>query len=106
VLPTPQQAKADGIDIIRTPFQHTWLSDRGPASAKERIQATVDNFLGKGNASELAPADTDSLIVNNAGAPLIGMTAMVGDSDCQPKSTRSKKLEAEGADWDENNHGE
>ena len=70
VLPTPQQAKADGIDIIRTPFQHTWLSDRGPASAKERIQATLDEFLGKGNASELAPADTDSLIVNNAAAPL------------------------------------
>jgi hypothetical protein len=70
VLPTPQQAKADGIDIIRTPFQHTWLSDRGPASAKERIQATLDEFLGKGNTSELAPADTDSLIVNNAGAPL------------------------------------
>ena len=22
VLPTPQQAEADGIDIIRTPFQH------------------------------------------------------------------------------------
>jgi hypothetical protein len=67
VLPTPQQAEADGIDIIRTPFQHTWLSNRGPASAKERIQATLDEFLGKGNASELAPAD---LIVNSAGAPL------------------------------------
>src|ERR1700686_5680035 len=70
VLPTPQQAKADGIDIIRTPFQHTWLSDRGPDSAKERIQATLDEFLGNGSASELAPADTDNLIVTNAGAPL------------------------------------
>ena len=70
VLPTPQQAKADGIDIIRTPFQHTWLSDRGPASAKERIQATLDEFLGNGNASELAPANTDNLIINNAGVPL------------------------------------
>jgi hypothetical protein len=70
VLPTPEQAKADGIDIIRTRFQHTWLSDRGPDSAKERIQATLDEFLGKGNASELAPADTDNLIVNNTGMPL------------------------------------
>jgi hypothetical protein len=70
VLPTPQQAKADGIDIIRTQFQHTWLSDRGPDSAKERIQATLDEFLGKGSASELAPADTNNLIVTNAGAPL------------------------------------
>jgi hypothetical protein len=70
VLPTPQQAKADGIDIIHTQFQHTWMSDRGPDSAKERIQATLDEFLGNGSASELAPADTDNLIVINAGAPL------------------------------------
>ena len=70
VLPTPQQAKARGIDIIHTQFQHTWLSDRGPESAKERIQATLDEFLGHGSASELAPADTDNLIVTNAGAPL------------------------------------
>jgi hypothetical protein len=71
VLPTSQQAKADGIDIIRTPFQHTWLSDRGPDSAKERIQETLKKFLDKGSASELAPADTDSLIVNNTGAALL-----------------------------------
>jgi Chlorophyllase len=70
VLPTPQQAKADGIDIVRTQFQHTWMSDRGPDSAKERIQATLDEFLGNGSASELAPANTDNLIVTNAGAPL------------------------------------
>ena len=70
VLPTPQQAKADGIDIVPTQFQHTWMSDRGPDSAKARIQATLDEFLGDGSASELAPADTNHLIVNNAGAPL------------------------------------
>jgi hypothetical protein len=70
VLPTPQQAKTDGIDIVNTQFQHTWMSDRGPDSAKERIQATLDEFLGNGSASELAPANTDNLIVFNAAAPL------------------------------------
>ena len=70
VLPTPQEAKQDGIDIVRTQFQHTWMSDRGPDSAKERIQATLDQFLGNGSASDLAPANTDTLIVTNAGAPL------------------------------------
>ena len=70
VMPTPEQAKAEGIDIVRTPFQHTWMSDRGPDSVKQRIQATLDEFLRNGNASELAPADTDNLIVTNAGAPL------------------------------------
>jgi dienelactone hydrolase len=70
VLPTAQQAKAGGIDIVDTKFQHTWMSDRGPDSAKERIQATLDEFLGNSNVSELAPADTDNLIVSNAGMPL------------------------------------
>jgi pimeloyl-ACP methyl ester carboxylesterase len=68
VLPTPLQAKADGIDIIRTPFQHTWMSDRGPHSAKQRIQSTLDQFLGSGSASALTPVDTDNLIVSNAAA--------------------------------------
>jgi hypothetical protein len=70
VLPTAEQAKADGINIVPTQFQHTWMSDRGPDSAKERIQATLDKFLGDGSASELAPADTNNLIVSNAGAAL------------------------------------
>jgi dienelactone hydrolase len=70
VLPTPAQAKADGISVVPTQFQHAWMSDRGPDSAKQRIQATLDEFLGKGSASELAPADTNNLIVTNAGAAL------------------------------------
>jgi alpha/beta hydrolase fold len=70
VLPTPEQAKADGIDIVRTRFQHTWLSDRGPDSAKERIQKTLDAFLGNGHARELAPADPDTLMAFNDGMPL------------------------------------
>jgi hypothetical protein len=71
VLPSAEEAKAEGIDIVHTKFQHTWMSDRGPDSAKQRIEATLDQFLGKGSgSSELAPADTDTLIVSNAGAPL------------------------------------
>jgi hypothetical protein len=65
----PQQVKADGIDIVKTKFQHTDMSDRGPDSVKERIQATLDQFLGDGRASELAPANTDISIISNAGAP-------------------------------------
>jgi hypothetical protein len=71
VLPTPEQAKSDGIDIVNTKFQHTDMSDRGPDSVKERIQATLDEFLSNGSSSDLAPAPTDNLIVfSNAGAPL------------------------------------
>jgi hypothetical protein len=70
VLPTPSQAKADAISIIKTQFQHTDMSDRGPYAVQERIQATLDQFPSKGSSSELAPAPTDNLIVSNAGAAL------------------------------------
>ena len=70
VLPTPQKAETEGIDIIHTQFQHTEMSDRGPESVKQRIQATLDNFLGNGNVTELAPPSDDVLIATNAGAPL------------------------------------
>jgi hypothetical protein len=69
VLPTAQQATADGIDIVNTEFQHTDMSDRGPDALKEIIQATLDHFLSDSAASELAPADTDELIVTNLGQP-------------------------------------
>lgn len=70
VLPTPDQAKTEGIDIVKTQFQHTDMSDRGPSAVKERIQASLDRFLNGGGSSDLAPAGTDELIVNNPGAPL------------------------------------
>ena len=63
VLPTPEQAKAEGIDIVHTQFQHTEMSDRGPDSVKEKIQATLDHFLRDSATSELAPASTDKPIV-------------------------------------------
>ena len=69
VLPTAQQAKAVGIDIVKTKFQHTDMSDRGPDAVKETIQATLDDFLSDSATSELAPADTDELIVIKLGPP-------------------------------------
>ena len=67
VLPTSQQAEAEGIDIVQTDFQHTEMSDRGPDSVKERIQATLDQFLSDSATSELAPVNTDKLIVTSLG---------------------------------------
>ncbi len=65
VLPTPAQAKADKIDIINTGALHTDLSDRGPESVKEKIQATLDKFLGNTTSSELASADTNEPMIAN-----------------------------------------
>jgi hypothetical protein len=67
VLPTPEEAKARGIDIIPTGAQHTEMSDRGPDSVKEKIQATLDRFLRDSASSALAPADTTSPMIMNPG---------------------------------------
>jgi alpha/beta hydrolase fold len=67
VLPTPQQATQDGIDIVKTNAQHTDMSDRGPDSVKEKIQATLDHFLSDSASSELSAVDTEKLIVSNPG---------------------------------------
>jgi hypothetical protein len=67
VLPTPKDAHADGIDIVNTGALHTQLSDRGPDSLKERIQATLDKFLSDSAASDLAPADTTQPMIANPG---------------------------------------
>ncbi|MEP6838781.1 MAG: alpha/beta hydrolase [Bradyrhizobium sp.] len=70
VLPTPEQAKADGIDIVHTKYQHTWMSDRGPKAAKEAIQAALDAFLGDSSVSDLAPVDTSNPMISNPAVPL------------------------------------
>lgn len=67
VLPTPEQAKAEGIDIVNTGAQHTDLSDRGPDSLKERIQVTLNQFLSDSSSSDLTPADTTEPMVANIG---------------------------------------
>jgi hypothetical protein len=67
VLPNPQQANADSIDIVKTKFQHTDMSDRGPDSVKETIRATLDQFLGDPATSDLAPAQTDKPLIAKLG---------------------------------------
>ena len=67
VLPTPEQAKAGGIDIVKTPFQHTWMSDRGPENAREQIQSTLNKFLGESGSSDLSPVPTDNPLIAKIG---------------------------------------
>jgi alpha/beta hydrolase family protein len=67
VLPTPTEAKADDINIINTGALHTELSDRGPDSVKEKIQATLDKFLGESASSALASVDTTQPMIMNPG---------------------------------------
>jgi dienelactone hydrolase len=70
VLPSPKQAKEDGISIIKTQFQHTWMSDRGPEIAKRRIQATLGRFLEGSSVTELAAVEDNRQRFDNAAAVL------------------------------------
>ena len=65
VLPT--EAGADRIDIVKTKFQHTDMSDRGPDSVKETIQTTLDKFLGESSSSDLAPVPTNKPLIAQLG---------------------------------------
>jgi Chlorophyllase enzyme len=67
VLPAQGRAKSSGIDIVNTGALHTDLSDRGPQSVKEKIQATLDQFLKNSATSDLAPANTEQPMIANPG---------------------------------------
>jgi pimeloyl-ACP methyl ester carboxylesterase len=69
VLPPAAQAVKEGIDIIKTPFQHTEMSDRGPDSVKEKIQQTLDHFLSGSSSSDLSATGTDKPLISNPPAP-------------------------------------
>jgi predicted esterase len=65
VLP-PAGANDKNVDIINTGALHTQLSDRGPEALKERIQATLNKFLGNVASSDLR-ADTTAPMIANPG---------------------------------------
>lgn len=45
VVPDDDTCKTAGITVVKTEFQHTDMSDRGPEKAKTSIQAVLDRFL-------------------------------------------------------------
>lgn len=67
VLPSSQEAKVEGIDIVKTPFQHTEMSDRGPSAVKEEIQGALEKFLGGSETSDLSPVPTDKPLIGHLG---------------------------------------
>ncbi len=45
VIPDDETCAKAGITVVRTEYQHNWLSDRGPDNVKESIQARLQEFL-------------------------------------------------------------
>jgi pimeloyl-ACP methyl ester carboxylesterase len=84
VLPSAAQAIKNGIDVIKTKFQHTEMSDRGPSSVKDQIQADLDKFLNHTTSSELSPAGTDNpLIAQPPAASALAADQTAGDPNAQ-----------------------
>jgi hypothetical protein len=67
VLPPPGAANDKNVDIINTGALHTQLSDRGPDALKERIQSTLNKFLGDTAAGDLRAANTSEPMIANPG---------------------------------------
>ena len=55
VVPDDETCAKAGITVVKTEFQHNWLSDRGPDHVKEAIQSRVQAFLDEdeGTASSI-----------------------------------------------------
>jgi hypothetical protein len=64
VVPDRADSKQAGIEVVQTDAQHVQMSDRGPDSIKESIQATLDKFLGEDNASLLRPVDSRLVVLD------------------------------------------
>jgi hypothetical protein len=47
VVPDDEVCAKAGITVVKTEFQHSDLSDRGPESVRASIQAKVEDFLDK-----------------------------------------------------------
>src|SRR6201993_148835 len=67
VLPGPEAANSANVDIVNTGALHTQLSERGPDTVREGIQATLNKFLGEAASSDLRAANTAEPMIANPG---------------------------------------
>jgi hypothetical protein len=61
VVPDDEECAKTGIQVVKTGFQHTDMSDRGPDEVKSKIQDVLDQFLS--DESDLRGVPTDRLLL-------------------------------------------
>jgi pimeloyl-ACP methyl ester carboxylesterase len=66
VVPDDDVCEKAGITVVKTGYQHTDMSDRGPDAVKSNIQVLLDKFLD--DDSVLAPVDTKAPKIAEPGA--------------------------------------
>ncbi|ETR77313.1 hydrolase [Afipia sp. P52-10] len=64
VVPNDDMCAHAGIELVRTDFQHTDMSDRGPDKVKESIKAVLSRFL----AEDKPPKNPDQHVLVNFSA--------------------------------------
>jgi hypothetical protein len=75
VVPDNEMCQKAGITVVKTPYQHNDLSDRGPDGAKSAIQSILDRFLddntpaGQVEAEKLQNDNTAGLLAASASPP-------------------------------------
>jgi hypothetical protein len=60
VVPDDQECEKAGITVVKTGYQHTDMSDRGPDEVKASIQGVLDKFLA--GDSDFAPIETKTIL--------------------------------------------
>jgi hypothetical protein len=63
VVPNDSMCEHAGIEIVKTDFQHTDMSDRGPDTVKESIKSVLARFLAEDKAPK-NPKGSNQLLVN------------------------------------------
>ena len=70
VVPDDDTCEQAGITVVNTGFQHTDMTDHGPDDVKVSIQGVLDKFLNDNDSSNLAPVNTDKIVVPKPTGPV------------------------------------
>jgi hypothetical protein len=68
VVPDDETCAKAGITVVKTGYQHTDMSDRGPDEVKTRIGGILDKFLDDNDNEVAAASDTSKLDAPNLAA--------------------------------------
>lgn len=64
VVPNDDMCEPAGIELVKTDFQHTDMSDRGPETVKESIRSVLARFLAEDKPPKNPKATPNQTLVN------------------------------------------
>lgn len=64
VVPNDEMCEPAGIELVKTDFQHTDMSDRGPDTVKDSIRSALERFLAEDKPPKNPKAPHNQTLVN------------------------------------------